>query len=531
MFYTKYRPQKFSQIIKPNDAVDALAQEVKNGKTVHAYLFIGPRGTGKTTVARILAKALNCKNPEADGDPCDKCETCTAIKEGFFPDLIEIDAASNRGVDDIRDLKDKVRLAPSRGKRKVYIIDEVHMLTTEAFNALLKTLEEPPKNTVFILCTTESHKVPDTIKSRCQVFKFRRAANTQIVNKLKEIAKAEKIKISDSDLQKIAQASLGGFRDAETLFEQVAEGGLDIKTLLSIGSRENYLEFVDALINKKASLAIKTINKVFEEGIDLNLWSGELLKHFRDLLFVKSGATEQVEDLTEELIADVKKQAEQIDIVWLTKAIEKLMEALRNIKSSFIPQLPLEVFIVELTLEEKSRGGRYDNDDNDEPSLHVPEKIEKVLKEQKKKEETEDKDEQESGDSEELVAANTALTLENIEEKWKEVLVKSKELNHSITALLKAGRPISMEKDFLVFEVSYPFHKERLESNKNRQLIEGLLEEIYGTVIKVRCVLCKEKPKAKNRDPEVLTDYNVAIPPLGEASLLDVFDGGLPAVR
>src|SRR5688572_5377656 len=173
MFYTKYRPQKFSEISRPNDVADALSNEVLNQKTVHAYLFVGPRGTGKTSTARILAKALNCKKVDKKGDPCGKCETCEAIKNGTYLDLIEIDAASNRGIDDIRELKNRIKLAPSVGTNKVYIVDEVHMLTSEAFNALLKTLEEPPKNTTFILCTTELHKVPDTIKSRCQVFKFK----------------------------------------------------------------------------------------------------------------------------------------------------------------------------------------------------------------------------------------------------------------------------------------------------------------------------------------------------------------------
>ncbi|HSX39613.1 MAG TPA: DNA polymerase III subunit gamma/tau, partial [Candidatus Saccharimonadales bacterium] len=171
MFYTKYRPQIFTEISQPNAAADALMNEVATNKLSHAYLFIGPRGTGKTTTARILAKAANCTDLQKNGDPCNKCPNCKAIQNGNFMDLIEIDAASNRGIDDIRDLKDKIKLAPSTGSKKVYIIDEVHMLTTEAFNALLKTLEEPPKNVVFVLCTTEAHKVPDTIKSRCQVFK------------------------------------------------------------------------------------------------------------------------------------------------------------------------------------------------------------------------------------------------------------------------------------------------------------------------------------------------------------------------
>lgn len=536
MFYTKYRPQKFSQIIKPNEAAEALSKEVKNGKTVHAYLFVGPRGTGKTTMARILAKSLNCKKIEVDGDPCDKCDACVSIREGSYADLIEIDAASNRGIDDIRDLKDKVRLAPTHGKRKIYIIDEVHMLTAEAFNALLKTLEEPPKNTVFILCTTESHKVPETIKSRCQIFKFRRATTAQIVDKLKVIAKQEKIKVTDSDLQKIAQVSLGGFRDAETLFQQIVEGELDVKTLLSIGSRDTYIEFIDDLLAGKSSAAIKTVNKVFDEGADLNMWSGELLNYLRELLFVKSGAVDQIGDLTDELVAEVKEQAKRVEIKWLINALNKLMEAQRDTKGFSIPQLPLEIFVAEVVLDLKGDSAGDSNDDDDpseDGGLVVPKKVVKIIKEQEKKHQNskDEDDDEEEEEKEKEENAKTGLTLEKIEEKWKEVLKKSKDLNHSITALLKSGKPVGVEGKFLLFEVSYPFHKERLESNKNRKLIEDMLAEIFGMEVKVKCILCKEKPKSKNKDAEALTDYNVSLPPIEEASLLDVFDGGLPAVR
>jgi DNA polymerase-3 subunit gamma/tau len=549
MFYTKYRPQKFSEIIKPNEAAEALSREVKNGKTVHAYLFVGSRGTGKTTVARILAKALNCKKLRPDGDPCDKCDFCVAIKEGRFYDLIEIDAASNRGIDDIRDLKDKVRLAPSRGKRKIYIIDEVHMMTAEAFNALLKTLEEPPKNVVFILCTTEAHKVPETIKSRCQVFRFRRASIGQIVNKLKAIAKVERIKISETDLQKIAKASFGGFRDAETLFQQIVEGELDVQTLLSIGSRDTYIEFVENLVGKKASKAIKIVNKVFEEGVDLNLWSGELLKYLRELLFVKSGALEQIEDLNDELISEIREQAQTVELDWLVNALNKLLEAQKEIKGSSIPQLPLEIFITEVALERgrsiwgNGRGGNDDDDasdekgQNDEENLGVPGRVVKILKKQDKSLEKPDKKDENTQQKvknkakKEITNGESEITLEKVEEKWKEVLKKSNDLNHSITTLLKSGKLVGLEGKFLIFEVSYPFHKERLESHKNRGLIEDLLEEVYGVSLGVKCTICKEKPKSKYRDTGVLTDYNVSMPPLEEATLLDVFDGGLPNVK
>src|SRR3989344_3258806 len=291
MFYTKYRPQKFSEISQPNDVATALANQVRSKKVSHAYLFIGPRGVGKTTTARLLAKALNCENLSKTGDPCDKCDACEAIKLGNFLDLIEIDAASNRGIDDIRDLKDKIRLAPSLGKQKVYIIDEVHMLTAEAFNALLKTLEEPPAHATFILCTTEAHKAPETIKSRCQVFKFKRASVSQIVAKLEDIVLQEKIKgkVERETLEKIAKASLGGFRDAETLLQQIVEGEVDVDSFVGLSSKQNFVDFVDSLIKKDTNSALRMVNKLFEEGIDLFTWSLELAKYLRDLLFISAG--------------------------------------------------------------------------------------------------------------------------------------------------------------------------------------------------------------------------------------------------
>ena len=279
MFYTKYRPQKFSEISKPNEAADALVSQLLKSKTAHAYLFVGSRGTGKTTTARILAKALNCHKLAKNGDPCDKCESCEAIRKGTFLDLIEIDAASNRGIDDIRELKNKIRLAPSVGDNKIYIIDEVHMLTNEAFNALLKTLEEPPAKTTFILCTTEFNKVPETIRSRCQVYKFKRATLDQIITKLKSISQSEKIKISEEELRKLAKASQGGFRDAETLLEQVSEGDMGVDTVLNISSKDKYLDMVDFLLAGDTSSALSMVDSVFSEGVDIYYWMGELIRN------------------------------------------------------------------------------------------------------------------------------------------------------------------------------------------------------------------------------------------------------------
>jgi DNA polymerase-3 subunit gamma/tau len=304
MYYTRYRPQKFSEISQPNETVDSLLKQLKTGKTSHAYLFIGPRGTGKTSVARLLAKALNCSHLSDDGDPCTTCDNCLAIQSSSFVDLLEIDAASNRGIDDIRALREKVKLLPVMGKRKIYIIDEVHMLTTEAFNALLKTLEEPPKHVVFVLCTTEEHKVPETIKSRCLVHKFRKATLAQLVTKLKFICDSEGVavfktqaefdkskktkKLLESQLESIAKAARGGFRDAETLLEQAVEGGMH-----TASDELTVAAIAESLVAQDLSSALTSLKELTQLGVDLSAYTGELLYYFRALLFKKAGVLDK----------------------------------------------------------------------------------------------------------------------------------------------------------------------------------------------------------------------------------------------
>lgn len=539
MFYTKYRPQKFSQIIKPNQTAEALANQLISGKVGHAYLFVGSRGTGKTTTARILAKAVNCKKPDKNGDPCDECENCSAIKRGNFLDMIEIDAASNRGIDDIRDLKDKIKLAPSLGKTKVYIIDEVHMLTAEAFNALLKTLEEPPRRTLFILCTTEFHKVPDTIKSRCQVFKFKRATISQLVDKLQEICKSENVKMSADDLKKIAHTAFGGYRDAETVLQQIIDGNLSIETLLTVNSKQEYHDFVGYIVQNKANAAISQVNKLLGDGVDLSAWAGELIEYLRDLLLIKSNAYDGLVETTVEVLETMKKQAESLEAANILNFLEAFIKANNNIKSSFITQLPLEMAVVELCFGEPlasaptavegdnspvkyNNGGRNDADGlNKSDRSRSTDKADKNSKK--------DKDDEDDKNDEDDKTKSVSITFERVEKSWGDVLKKVLSHNNSIQALLKAGKTIGVEGNSIILEVFYAFHKERLEHPKNKEIVESALAEVFGVKIKLKCRVNGAKPKKLGeKETGLLTDYNVVVPSKNSKSVIEVFDGGLP---
>jgi DNA polymerase-3 subunit gamma/tau len=352
----KYRPQAFEEVVGQESVTTTLRNALASGRVAHAYLFSGPRGVGKTTTARILAKALNCE--QGDGptpSPCHQCGSCRGIAKGDDIDVIEIDAASNTGVDDIRALRDNVRYAPARARFKVYIVDEVHMLSRSAFNAFLKTLEEPPPHVKFIFCTTEPHRLPDTIHSRCQRFDFRRISTDDIVRRLEQICKAEGVEAGQAALRLIARSSKGGMRDSETLLDQLTsycEGAItptDVEEALGALPRGQLFALLDHIASHEADKALLLLHSALQDGKDIENLLTQLIGHIRSLLLLSvCGSDHALLDETPEDLGELERQRQRFSTESLLYISQMLWDTLRRVKESAQSRMPLELAIVKL---------------------------------------------------------------------------------------------------------------------------------------------------------------------------------------
>ncbi len=360
VLYRKYRPKTFAEIVGQEHVVRTLTNAISAGMVSHAYLFTGPRGTGKTTIGRLLAKAVNCKNrKEGEAEPCNQCDSCSEINQGNAIDLIEIDAASNRGIDEIRDLRDGIRFVPTKSKYKVFIIDEAHQLTREAANALLKTLEEPPSHAIFVLATTEAHKMIPTIISRCQRFDFRRLSVPEITGRLKTILEKEKIKFEQDALNLIALSANGSIRDAESLLDEVVSfSGQErivkkeiIEKLLGIADKVTIFKFLNYINQKKPKEAVEFLNELCFKGIDLKEFTKSLIQYLREILLLKIAQESQNPlflGLDNEEKKELQSLAEGFSEEELKKILEIFMDAEQKMKYASISQLPLELAVVEI---------------------------------------------------------------------------------------------------------------------------------------------------------------------------------------
>jgi DNA polymerase III subunit gamma/tau len=502
--YRRHRPQSFGQVVGQEHVVRTLSNAIERDRVHHAYLFVGSRGTGKTSIAKILARSLNC----VDGptlEPCGTCEACTSIAAGTSLDVIEMDAASNRSVDDIRELRDRVGFAPAAGKSKVYILDEAHMLTREAWNAFLKTLEEPPPSTVFVLATTEAHKVMPTIVDRCQRFDFARPAPEQIAEVLRRVAQAESIEIADGAVAAVARAASGSFRDAlGTLDQLVAYGGKRIETddvlaVLGVADATLILAAADAISLGNARATLEASESLARSGRDVAQFGRDLLAHLRQLLILRAaGDGFGADGLQAADPARMQSQADSFTDLGLTRAIDSVANALAAIREGDEPRMTMELALL--------RAARPQLDPTREAFAQRLERIERALGDGtpaaaspalgKSPEQHKPRPQDESAPKDEPVAAaerppqdpqavaSEALDLERLVGLWPAVMEQVKSGSELLSHALSVARPIAVDVEQAVVQVGFPvsasFNKRKAEAVEARDKLAEAVKTIVG---------------------------------------------------
>ncbi len=535
--YRKWRPQNFSDIAGQKNIVKTLKNAIELDRIAHAYLFCGPRGTGKTSTAKVLAKSLNCENAPTTS-PCDSCEVCNKIRSNNSMDVIEIDAASNRGIDKIRELREKVKFSPTEGNYKIYIIDEVHMLTKEAFNALLKTLEEPPEYVIFILATTEPHKLLPTILSRCQRFDFKRLSESDIIERLKFIAREEKIEVSDDALLVIARYSNGGMRDAISILDQAisfTKGKIDladIEEVLGVVGKEKLFEIIDIIINGDVKAGINLINQIIEQGVDIKQFVNDLIYHCRNLLLTKECKDiDRLINASQEFKQKLKQQSKKLSKKRLFQLLEQLTKLEYNLKNTIKAEIIIEMGLVKLIREQaKDTKKEFNYDTILDRLTKVEQKLagEKInLKTQSNsknslKDNKENKNDYQSDNNKQLKqktkvnknkttktkktqvsddfqSEESDLNLADIKSAWDKVIkdLKKKKKMQLYSVLQHNTRlnKLSDNKLFIKLENESSFYKDTLY--KGKSVLNESIQKVFGPDLRVEYVFSDFKKKSK----------------------------------
>lgn len=505
--YRVYRPKKFKDVIGQEHITKTLRNQIENNNIGHAYLFSGTRGTGKTSTAKIFARAVNCLN-NIDQEPCNECEVCKDILNDNIMDVVEIDAASNNSVDDIRELRESVKYSPTKSKYKVYIIDEVHMLSQGAFNALLKTLEEPPSYVIFILATTEPHKIPATILSRCQRFDFKRVTVKDITSRMQRICAEENIEVEEKALNLIARNSQGALRDALSILDQCISFGdekieyKDVVELLGTVNIEQLFDLAQYIIDQNTKESLKVLNEFIIWGKDIRNLINDLIDHFRNLMICKvSNDLDEIISLPEEIIEQLKKQAESVNNNDLIRILNILSTTQDNIKTASNPRVVAEVTMMKIA--------QPMFDESKEALIKRIENLEKIVESGNIKvttvTETSDMQNPKTDSNKDLIEYEQVKSedVKLIEESWKNILKSIRaDKNMPVYALLGDVRDFNVHNNqlYLIFDDNYGFAKTRLSSPDTIDYIQNKIKEIINRSFSVKIFL---KSEVKNIDLDI----------------------------
>ena len=516
-FYQKYRSKTFSELIGQDLIRDTLIEAIKGNKFSHAYLLTGPRGTGKTSTARLLAKAFNCltladsrkEGQETKGEPCNTCSSCLEITSGRSIDVIEIDAASHTGVDEIRELIEKAQFAPNKSFKKIYIIDEVHMLSKNAFNALLKTLEEPPRHVIFILATTEAYKLPATILSRVQRYDFRRVSKEDIVINLKKIAKEEKLEIDDSSLELIASNAEGGHRDAIVLLEKISSLGkkidkTQVESMLGIADRKFIFQFLGAIFNTNPEEGLKIAHRLYEEGLEMGQFNKDVIEVLRRMLLLSESGKALFED-TNENIASIKDLSQKTTGGRILELIEVFLKSANLLKDISYPILPIEMAVIESCSQLSIINPKQISDSK---KAVIPTEVEESNTVNSSKDlstalHSARDDNKESNKANEFPTSDSKLptdcvpvvVLEMTDDVWIKAIIEIKKANTSLAALMRDAKPLEYTKGKLVLGVKFKFNKDKISSPENTKILEKIFCSLTGEESVISCKLIDSKPK------------------------------------
>ena len=535
--YREWRPKNFEDVVGQEHITTTLKNQIQNDRIAHAYLFCGTRGTGKTSTAKVMAKALNCLNP-VNGDPCNECEMCKKINEGLAIDVTELDAASNNGVDKIRDIIDDAKYPPQEARFKVYIMDEVHMLSMGAVNAFLKTLEEPPANVIFILATTDPQKLPITILSRCQRFDFKRISKSDISDRLRKIVGAQGVLANEKSLELISRVSDGAMRDALSILDQaiaMGDGSVNYDSvvgMLGLVTNEYLFDITSAIIERNIQKAMNIIEEVVYAGKDINLFIKDLTGHFRNLLMAKvTNNPEEVLDMSMENINLIKEQGSRIRVEEIMRDIRILQEAEGNAKISKQARLYLELATIKMCkieydtssevilarinrLEEAIKSGKIQVATQVQQSNNQVAEVSNV----QKRTATQNVINKEQAVTEAPVIegnVNATTSIGDIQRSWHDILEALKARRAMVIyASLMTGRPVACNNGVVVikYEEEYAFNKIRLEKPENIKVINEVVSEVMRERLKVRFTV--ETKEEAERNPE-----EVLLQALGESAL------------